>query len=80
MARAIVLPYTEEQNEPSAPYSKLLVLPDDKLERTLKLKQLFSESFEIDIEEVEVKPGGDYGDYDVTDNDDYHLFVTIVEE
>ena len=32
MARAIVLPYTEEQNEPSAPYSKLLVLPDDELD------------------------------------------------
>ena len=80
MAKAIVLPYTEEQNETSAPYSKLLVLPDDEQDRNAVLKSLFSESFEIDIEEVEVKPGGDYGDYDVTDNDEYHLFVTIVEE
>jgi hypothetical protein len=80
MTKAIVLPYTEEQNEPSAPYSKLLVLPDDEQQRNVVLKSLFSESYEVDVDEVEVRPGGEYGDFDVTDDSEYHLYITIIQE
>lgn len=80
MARAILMPYTEEQNEPSTPSSKLLTLPDDEQERNAVLRNLFSESYEVDVDEVEVRPGGDYGDFDVTDDSEYHLYITIIQE
>ena len=77
MARAILMPYTEEQNEPSTPSCKLLALPEEEQEL---LKKLFSESYEVDVDEVEVRPGGEYGDYDVTDDSEYHLYITIIQE
>ena len=85
MTKAIVVPYMEDghRNVKSngAPYKKLLALPDDEQERILKLRQFFSEIFEINIGAVVVKPGLDCGDYDVTAEGQYHhLFVTTVEE
>ena len=89
MVKAVVVPYMEYGRKKGwvcvksigAPYKKLLTLPDDEQERNLKLRQFFSETFEIKIGSVEVKPGLDCGDYDVTAVGQYHhLFVTIVEE
>ena len=84
MVKAVVVPYMEcgrNLKSIGAPYKKLLALPDDEQERNLKLRQFFSEIFEMKIGAVVVKPSLDCGDYDVTAVGQYHhLFVTIVED
>lgn len=85
MTQAIVVPYCEDQNEPSVPFNSLIQLPEDPGERDLKLKQLFLKFHEddedIELDEVEVEPGGEYGDFDVHHKySDYHLYITKVEE
>lgn len=82
--KAILIPYCEEQNEPSRPLPKVFDLPGTIKPREKVLKDLFIKHIMDDIEpkEIKVKAGNgyDYGDIVVSHNSGCHLFVTFIKE
>lgn len=86
MRRAICLPYSVDQNEPSRPVKQLFTIPEhDVTERDRLLKQLFIQHVCEDCEAedlsiTERQDDQDYGDLTVSYSDSMMLFVTFVEE
>jgi hypothetical protein len=90
MKKAILLPYHVDQNAPSRPLDRVVVLPDNVKERDKLLKKLFVEhvlgedyvkEFGLKSSELKVTKGSsdDYGDLIVEFKDDQYLFVTYVK-
>lgn len=92
MRKAIGVPYSCYQNEPSVPLRKLIDIPDDIQQRNKLLLKLFNEHVcdvsdaydeddEDDIEEIQITESSNgYGDIIVSYGDDVFLYVTFIEE
>lgn len=84
MKRAICLPYSTYQNEPSVPIKRIIEIPDDVAVRDKLLADLFTEYVcGGDVHPVTIKEGGRgcYGDLIVSSgDDDVFMFVTYIEE
>ncbi len=82
--KAIAVPYTEEQNEPSRPLSRIIEVPSNKKERDAMLLELYNSTFQPDEgeEPATVKDGkdDDYGDVIVENDYGCYLFITYIEE
>ena len=83
--KAIFLPYSCDQNEPSRPLRQVLELPTDIAKRDDLLKRLFihyvCEVDEEDQADITIREGGenDYGDL-VVELSDMYLFVTYLPD
>jgi hypothetical protein len=81
--KAIIVPYTVCQNEPSRPLSQIFDLPDDVEMRNEMLRNIFKEFVydEAEDDEISVRTSRDeheYGDIIVSFGDDIFMFVTWV--
>ena len=82
--KAILLPYTCDQNEPSRPVAQIIELPNETKPRNLYLKLLFIKHVneDADIREVTIQKGKkyDYGDIIVEGPYDQFLYVTLIKD
>ena len=82
MRKAVALPYSVDQNEPSKPLAHLVDIPENINDRNDLLKYLFTQHVCDDLhpDEIEVYNGDqDYGDIVVADLDgNMFLYLTYV--
>lgn len=80
--KAICLPYTVDQNEPSVPIKQIITLPDDVRLRDKMLKELFiAHVCDVSIQDLEIYGRSDeheFGDLTVAYEDSMFLYVTYV--
>lgn len=84
MKRAIAIPYSVDQHEPSRPLKQLVELLEDPTANEEMLKKLFCETVYdgASFDEITVREGDewDFGDIVVEAQGDFFLFLTLTDE